>query len=241
MDKSNDVFGTFEPEVLPDKVANHILQLILDGVLKPGQKLPPERELAETMNVGRTSLRGALRALAMMNVIEVRHGSGAFVSSLHPNRLVEHLEFIFRLDESTIYQLFYARRIIEVGIVKLAAEHITDEQLARLQACVERCHRAPNNMDVFHHSDVEFHKIIADAANNPFLSRCRDAVWHLSMTQRDELLEAVHKTGALATAINQHERIIDALTNRDPVAAEKVMLEHLDTAEANLRYAMNEL
>ena len=122
---SKVTFGTLEKEVLPDKIVDRLLTLIKDRQLEPGDRLPPERELAVTMGVSRPSLRAALRALAVMNVIEIRQGSGAYITALEPQQLMAHLDFVFSLNDSTFLQLFDARRIIEVGIAALAgpADH----------------------------------------------------------------------------------------------------------------------
>ena len=110
---------TFSPlkkqQTVPEAISAEILDLLRQKELKPGDKLPPERELAEMLGVSRPSLREALRALSIMKVIEVRQGDGTYVSALKPEELVEHLEFVFMLDDSTMLQLFEARKIVEVA------------------------------------------------------------------------------------------------------------------------------
>src|SRR5450759_795463 len=102
MKKYSDVqFGTFERNSLSEQIADRILQMIKDRQLHPGDMLPPERELAEMMGVSRASLREALRALSIMNIINNRQGSGTYITSLHPEHLVEQLEVVFALDDST--------------------------------------------------------------------------------------------------------------------------------------------
>ncbi|MEZ4768608.1 MAG: GntR family transcriptional regulator [Caldilineales bacterium] len=117
--------ATFEPvrkSAIAEEISARLLTLIQEKQLKPGDKLPPERELAATMQVSRPSLREALRALALMNVLEIRQGDGAYVTSLEPDLLVEHLDFVISLDDSTIHHLFEVRRILETGIAQLAAQ-----------------------------------------------------------------------------------------------------------------------
>src|SRR5688572_6230799 len=131
-------FGTVERAALPEQIAERILQMIKDRQLRPGDKLPAERELAAMMNVGRPALREALRALAMMNVIEIRQGAGAYVTELETAQLVQHLDFVFSLHDTAILDLFDARKIVEVGMIELAAQRISDDEIAQLQECLQR-------------------------------------------------------------------------------------------------------
>ncbi|MCB0176501.1 MAG: FadR family transcriptional regulator, partial [Anaerolineae bacterium] len=96
-------------------IARRLMTLLKEKQLKPGDKLPPERELAAMMQVSRPSLREGLRALSMMNVLEIRQGDGTYVTSLDPELLVEQLSLVLALDDSTLLQLFEARKILEVG------------------------------------------------------------------------------------------------------------------------------
>ena len=84
----SSVFGIFNRKLLPDRIAERLVSLIAERKLRPGEKLPSERDLATMMQVSRPSLRVALRALDMMKIIEIRHGSGTFVASLKPERLI---------------------------------------------------------------------------------------------------------------------------------------------------------
>jgi GntR family transcriptional regulator, transcriptional repressor for pyruvate dehydrogenase complex len=124
-------FGTFARDAIPERITQRIISLIREEHLKPGDKLPPERELASMMQVSRPSLREALRALSLLNIIEIRQGDGTYVSSLTLELLIEPLDLILMLDHSTIQQLFEARKKLEVGIAALAAERITTEELEK--------------------------------------------------------------------------------------------------------------
>ena len=114
-------FGVFERDGLPERIAARLISLIGERQLRPGDKLPPERDLAATMQVSRPSLREALRALAMLNIVEIRQGSGTYVSSLKPEVLIEHLDFVFALDDSTFTELLEARQMLEPGLAAAAA------------------------------------------------------------------------------------------------------------------------
>jgi GntR family transcriptional repressor for pyruvate dehydrogenase complex len=227
---------TFSPlqkqQSVPEAISAEILGLLRQKELKPGDKLPPERELAEMFGVSRPSLREALRALSIMNVIEVRQGDGTYVSALKPEELVEHLEFVFMLDDSTMLQLFEARKIVEVGNVTLAAERITDEELAALHDCLEESERSAADPEAFLLADVRLHEIITGAARNPLLERFMASISALGRASRQR---TVHMSGMTATAVEHHKQIVAALEARDSQAAGAAMLCHLEYVEKMYR------
>jgi GntR family transcriptional repressor for pyruvate dehydrogenase complex len=224
-------FGTVERAALPQQVAQRILQMITERQLKPGDRLPSERELAAGMNVGRPALREALRALAMMGVIEVKPGAGAFVTELETAQLIQHLDFVFSLDDSTILDLFHARKIVEVGIIDLAAQRITDEDIADLEANLQKSLATVSDPEQFLFADLEMHALIARIARNPILLRFMESIHQLGLASR-------RRTGRLSgvpqQSIADHERIVEALKARDPGAARAAMLSHLGNVEKKL-------
>jgi len=228
------MFETVEKDLLPNKIVNSLLALIKERQLLPGDKLPPERELAQMMNVGRPSLRAALRALAVMNVIEIHPGSGTFISSLEPDRLVKHLDFVFALDDSSVLQLFDARRTLEARTAALAACFITEDEIARLRTILAVWSSAANN-EIREDADRDFHKLIAAASRNPILYRFVSVVNQLGKESRQlayRLPTAIDKTS------DEHHAIVDALQRHDTEAAERAMLHHLEQAETYLRQVL---
>jgi GntR family transcriptional repressor for pyruvate dehydrogenase complex len=232
MTNSPTDFGTVERAALPEQIAERILQMIKGRQLRPGDKLPAERELAMMMNVGRPALREALRALAMMNVIEIRQGAGAYVTELETAQLVQHLDFVFSLNDAAILDLFDARKIVEVGIIELAAQHISDDEIAQLQECLEKSVNSMHDPELFLLTDLELHSLIARAARNPILLRFMESIHQLGLVSR-------RRTGRLPGVTEQstadHQRIVTALANRDPAAARAAMLAHLENVEERLK------
>ena len=229
---SQVTFEIFEKDILPNKIVDSLLNLIKEKQLLPGDKLPPERDLARLMNVGRPSLREALRALSVMNVIEIRPGSGAFVSALQPEQLVQHLDFVFALDDSSIFQLIDARRTLELRTVVLAAAQITPEEIARLENCLARMRSNAGEQDVCNEADREFHKTIALAARNPILYKFVTVLNQLATRSR---CQSYTLPDALVDTFDEHQAIIDALKTGDPELARQAMFYHLNQAELHLR------
>ncbi|HXV99003.1 MAG TPA: FadR/GntR family transcriptional regulator [Anaerolineae bacterium] len=225
-------FEPFEKDVLPKKIATRLLSLIKEKQLRPGDKLPPERELAVMMQVSRPSLREALQALAIMNIIEMRQGDGTYVTSLEPELLVEPLDFVFSLNDSTLLELFEARKIVEVGIVALAAQRITAAEIQDLETCLEKSLKASDNPRAFLEADLELHKRIVTAAQNPLLGRFMDSISQLGLVSRSRTTEI---PGLIKQSAADHQAIVAALKAHDPEAAQQAMLRHLDNVEQKLK------
>lgn len=224
-------FGPVKRSALAEEIAAKLMSLIRDKQLRAGDRLPPERELAVMLEVSRPSLREALRALSIMKIVEMRQGDGTYISSLEPDQLVGHLDFVFSLDVSTFIQLFEARRIVEVGLAALAAQRITDEQIVALEACVERSvHTAGNPAEALQ-TDLELHELITEAAGNPILERFMASISRLGLASRSR---TVAIPGISQKTVSDHRAIVEALKRRDPAAAGEAMLRHLNNVEQRL-------
>jgi len=224
-------FGTFKKSAISEDIIARLLTMIKDGQLQPGTKLPPERELAEAMQVSRPSLREALRALSIMNIIEIRQGDGTYITSLEPELLVEHLDFVFSLSDSTIIELFEARKIVEVGLAAMAAQRITDEEIAKLEESLANSIENVNDHALFLKADVELHEIIIGAARNPFLKRFMASIYNLGHASRSRTVEI---PGVVEQVVEDHRAIVNALKISNPEKAQQAMLQHLNNVEARL-------
>ena len=224
-----DAGATLEPRftvvsrsTLPEEVANRLLTLIRDQQLRPGTKLPAERNLAGMMDVSRPVVREALRALSLMRVVDIRPGDGTYVTSLEPRQLVAHLDFVFAKDSVALGQLLEARRVVEAGNARLAASRITQGDLAALDALVASLASAIDDPDRFSELDISLHEAVCAAAGNFLLSQFMNIVSTLGKVSREQ-------TGGLRevreAALGDHRRIVDALRRRDPGEAERAMLD----------------
>jgi GntR family transcriptional regulator, transcriptional repressor for pyruvate dehydrogenase complex len=224
-------FEAIKRSALAEEISAKLLDLIKEKQLRPGDKLPPERELATMMKVSRPSLREALRALSIMNVVEIRQGNGTYVTSLDPELLVEHLDFVFSLDDSTFLQLLEARRIVEVGLVGLAAERISDEQIAELDIFLAQSVESARDSRAALAADLVLHAHITEAAGNPILARFMASISQLGLASRRRTIEI---PGVAEQAAEDHRAIVAALKARDPEAARRAMLAHLDNIDRRL-------
>lgn len=228
--------GELKRDVLSEKIAQSLLTLIKEKQLRPGDRLPPERELAVMMKVSRPSLREALRALQIMNIIYNRQGSGTYVTSLEPERLVEHLDIIFSLNDSTYFELFQARRILEVGVSELAARSITDEEIDELEICLIKAADALHDPEAFLEIDLDLHRKILEATRNKILALFMRSISQLSIYSRRRTGEHIDMR---RQTIDDHRAIVQALKSRDPSAAQRAMLDHLSHVEERMKHVLH--
>ena len=229
----NNEFGVIKrSSSLSDQIAEKILSMIRDKKLKPGDMLPPERELAEMMGVSRPTLRGALRALSIMNIIENRQGSGTYVTALEPEQVIEHLDVIFSVNNHSVSELFEARRVIEVGLAGIAASKINEEQSKELLALCEKSRDLINDTEGFMQCDLDLHDRIMEIADNSFLSLFMKSVNKLNLYSRiltNEVVEIREKT------VKAHLEIVEAIVSHDVNAARLAMQSHLAFVEKEFK------
>ena len=221
-------FGTVTRDALPDQIASRLIALITERRLKAGDRLPPERELAATMGVSRSSLREALRALAMLGVAEMRQGDGTYLTNLQPGSLMRSVGLVLALSDSGLEQLFEARKLVEPGLAKLAAERISDDDAAELTRCAAGTHDALDDAEAFMWADIELHAQIARAASNAVLERLLESIAGMGIASR-------RRTGRLTPvrerSAHDHVEIAAAIAAHDGEAAYAAMLRHLENVE----------
>lgn len=183
------------------------------------------------MEVSRPVLREALRALALMRVVDIRQGAGTYITSLEPKQLISHLDFVFPKDSVALVQLLEARRVVEIGNVRLAAGRITDAELTELDARLDALADCLDDPGQFSEQDIEMHLAICAAADNFLLRQFMNIISTLGRVSRERTgVRPAVREAALA----DHRRIVEALRRRDPDAAEEAMRIHLDHVEAVL-------
>ncbi len=226
-------FSAIERTVLSQEIAKRILGLIQDGQISPGEKLPPERKLAELLGVSRPSVREALRALQFLDVIEVKQGDGTYVSSLKPEQLARPVEVILRLLQDVTYlEILEARWIIEPGIAGLAAERITEDELAELESGLQKSERSVDNPTEFLVADRELHSVIVEASQNPLLISLYASIINLGISTRER---TVYISGVRESTLAYHTDIVEAIAKHDPLLSKKAMREHLEDIKARLQ------
>src|SRR6478735_2054182 len=209
-----------------DQVVAFVRDLIDRGRLRPGDRLPAERDLAAQIGVSRPTVRAGLRALAAMGVVRSRHGSGTFIPDGPPALGSEPLSFLAALHGFTRDEMYEARRILEVGAAGLAAERATPEQTATLADEVAGLFASLENPAVFLVHDINFHRSVAAASGNPIVASLVEMVSALYYERRRDTA-AMASDRDLRDAAEMHRRIYQAIRARNPEAARQAMHTHL--------------
>jgi GntR family transcriptional repressor for pyruvate dehydrogenase complex len=213
-------------------VVAHIRDLIEKGLVRPGDKLPAERDLAVQIGVSRPTLRVGLRALAAMGIVESRHGSGTYIPDGPPALGSESLSLLAALHGFTREEMYDARRVLEVGAAGMAAEHATPDQLATIADEVASLFATLGDPLVFLVHDIRFHRAVADASGNPIIAALVEMVSALYYDRRRETARQASDRD-LREAAELHRRIYQAIRARNSEAARNAMNEHLERASAH--------
>lgn len=215
---------------ISDIVVEKIEDWIRTGKVNPGDKLPSVRELCEMFNVGRSAVRDALTTLKGKGLVEVRHGEGTFVCHLNTAQLIPDV-LLIRKDD--IHKLYQVRKILEAGIVELAAANATDEHLQNMHQALEDLKKA-STLKAWE-ADYRFHDEIVKASGNDILIDLMDMV---STTMKQAIMEChriILSDRTLASEIiKQHAEIYEAIKLRNGSGAREAMYRHLNYIESLL-------
>lgn len=212
-----------------EEIVRQIRALIADGQLKSGDRLPPERDLAERFRVSRTSVREALRALESTGLIASRPGEGTFVREISVEALVEPLALVILTQREAIAELYEARRLLEPPISALAARRASDEDVGELERILDAQSREVAAGGTGLAQDAAFHTAIAHSAHNRAITRIVTTLMDLLSQSREESLQT---PGRPERSHEDHRRILAAIQGRDERSAEQAMLDHLVAVEA---------
>lgn len=211
------------------QVVNHMQALIENGTLKPGDKIPPERDFARALNISRASLRAGIGYLAALGVLKIKHGVGTFIADGPPEFNQASLSFIGALHGFQSWQMFEARILLESGLAALAAERGKEEHHAAMAEEVAEMFASIENPGEYLIHDVLFHRIIAQASGNPILAAIMETV---TSSMYDKRRKTVERATDLRESAEMHRKIYRAIRNRRPLEARQMMEQHLQLAQA---------
>jgi GntR family transcriptional repressor for pyruvate dehydrogenase complex len=212
-------------------VAKRLLDHFTSGAIEPGTRLPPERQLAASLEVGRSAVREALAALEILGIVDVRPGSGTYLRGSASELLPQTLSWGMMLGEPRTRELIEVRGELEVYAARLAAERMTDEALDRLRTHLDAMERAIDDLAAFVEADILFHLEIALSTDNRVLLDLLQSIRSLLRVWVDR---ALRDPGQARDALDEHTRVYEALRARDPEAAMAAMADHMGTAGRRL-------
>jgi GntR family transcriptional regulator, transcriptional repressor for pyruvate dehydrogenase complex len=216
----------FEPvlrQSLADRLARRIRGLIQNGAYKEGDRLPPIMEMARQFGVGHPTVREALKKLETVGVVEIRHGSGVYVSRSQDVLVLASPDFAGKVTKKLLLDLIQARMPIEMQATALAVRNATAESFAEMRQLLQTAGENLDNDDVLHTANMGFHRQIALASGNTVLAQLRDVLQDL-FTEEQRLILGI---GSRARDHQEHVAIFEALEKRDEALAVELMRTHL--------------
>ena len=210
---------------LYEQIVEQIEESIVKGSLKPGDQLPPERELAQRFGVSRTAVREAVKALREKGLVEAFSGRGTFITDGTTHAVRQSLDLMVKIGQSEgSNHLAEVRAILEPEIAALGAVRIQEAELATMREAVAIMDRSGKDPDAYIEADLDFHLALAEAAGNPLILSLLDSIVGLLREQR---LRIFNVPGGPARGQVFHKRILQAVEQHDAQLAREAMREHL--------------
>lgn len=230
----------FEPlknDSIVVELTQRLIQYLFSGSLKPGDKLPAERQLSEALGVGRSSLREALKTLTVLGLVEVRQGDGTYLRKGHSRLLTETIEWGLLLSERQTMHLIEARQKIEAVLAGLAAEKCNKKDAKELELILLEMQQAGSNFDSYTEADIKFHMKLYEIAGNSVLENILISIQSLLRTWINTVVESAGDTDF---SYNDHVHIYKAVVSNNSVAATAAMEKHMFDAGNRLKSVISE-
>lgn len=219
-----------------EEIIEQIRQLVVKGDLKPGDRLPSERDLAVRLNVSRASVREALSALEMMGLLEIRSGEGTFIKKINVDSVVTPLSWALSMERDTVLELLEARKMLEGQTAYLAASRANEENIRELEGALRAMDEDIRNGQLGEEADMRFHYAIARASQNSILIRLMNTISDLMHeTLKASRIRLFEGEGAPEKLYQDHLLILKAVREKKAEDAQKYMVEHLAGVEKKLR------
>ncbi len=227
-----DIGPAINRVAISDELIARFKELIDKKVFVPGQRLPPERDLAEALAVSRPTLRQALRALQIMGVIRARQGSGSYLADSASDIMRVPLEFALALKNVAKTDLFETRRTLEVELASLAAERRTEEDLAAMRQALDEMKKAMGDPETWCKTEPEFHSCIVRAARNGVMTTIIEMLSQMLVESRKQTVRSLTD---YTSSYQSHENVYVEIEKQDSAAAAKRMMEHFELIENRAR------
>lgn len=224
------------PEPISSEVTRRLLDYLISGQVKPGERLPSERQLAETLGVGRSHVRQAVKSLTVLGLVDARQGDGTYLKRTDSPLLPLAIEWGLLLGAKRSQDLVEARAELEILLAGLAAERRDEASLAELRECVEIMQRTKDN-DEFVRADVAFHLAIARSTGNQSLYQIMKSIRSLMQVW---IQRVAYAPGTRPATWAEHAAVFQAIEVRDAAAARQAMIGHMEGAAGRLQTTLEE-
>ncbi len=221
-----------------DQITTRITNAIINGELLPGQRIPTETELCESMQVGRNSVREAIKALVAMGVLNIRRAEGTFVAEGFSDRMLDPMVYGLILEGGNSTAMIELRRLFEIGILKLAIEKSGEEDINKMQEALTELRKVtekPSDKNEILEADINFHRALEAAIKNPLVDKISVVIERLSRPTRVRAVEQFMQKHELQDMLDMHEQILKVIMKRDETAVSEVIDEHFKYWKEELR------
>lgn len=223
----NSSIKPIRTQKVSELIFQQLKDLVFQGTFKPGQKIPPERELAESFGVSRPSVKGAIEKLVNMGFLVQRQGQGTFVTPYETRFLQNPLRDILQVSEHNLVDLLEVRLGLETQSVALAAQRASDDDIRGLEQCLQDIRVQIRAGQAGSDEDAAFHMGIAYATKNSALIYLMKSFYDLLFFGIRQNLFYLAEAGNLPVVVRQHADILTCLMQRNPEKAQKAMADHI--------------
>jgi GntR family transcriptional repressor for pyruvate dehydrogenase complex len=225
-------FTPIKPKKVSTQIADQIRTSVLSGEFNPGEKLPPERELAEMFGVSRPSVREALNILSASGLVETHQGGGTVVRSLVENASGTPLSELIRIDGDRALDVVEVRKGMESWTAWYAASRALPEDIRRLKAVVDGMEKNLEGFQPSEDFDAHFHMLVARATHNVVWSHMMQSLFDAMQEFQRDVWRAVYLTGDDQKLLYSHHlKVYEMIRDRNPEGARDAMMEHLNFAQ----------
>jgi len=233
MTTSTAIVNSLRTQRVSDQIVRQIREALFAGKLQPGDRLPPERDLAAGFSASRNSLREALRRLEQEGVVAIKKGvtGGIFIAEMDHRPVAQSLETLLQLKKISIHQIAEVRLMVEPDTARLAAQRASSEDVLELEATIDQMTAALQDDEPARSYDLRFHMLVARAARNPILQMLAESMLAVASKAITELNPSRE---TLDHVLACHRRILDAIRRRDGELAYQAMREHILDVQSRL-------
>lgn len=224
----------FRRPSLNEAIRNYVKQYILDQGLNAGDPLPPETQLAQELGVGRGSVREAIKALQSLGIVEVRHGEGLYVRPFSFDPILETLSYGVHFDTQTLAELLQMRILLERSAIEDVIQHITPEELERLEQLMEAWKQRLKTGESHRDLDEEFHRVLYGCLGNETFMKLFEVFW-IAYENLDDPI--IRDTGRAERDYSTHLGLLNAVRARDIDLARSCMVQHFSHLMERIRRA----
>ncbi|MCD8139381.1 MAG: FCD domain-containing protein [Planctomycetaceae bacterium] len=219
----------FENKTVVDRIVDRLTKAILSRELLPGQKIPTETDLCESLRVGRNSVREAIKVLVAMGVLVIRRSEGTFVSEGFSERMLDPMVYGLFLEGGDSFAIIELRKLFDTGVLQLAISKRTETEVAELEAALAAMTsvmRDNPTEEAILREDLKFHRIIGMMARNPLADKISMVIERLTLPSRTDAVRSFIDKGEFDGFLRKHQDMVRVIRERDDAAVGRIIDDH---------------